>query len=32
MPSRLSLSADRPRPGREDEVLAHLRFDVLEDA
>jgi hypothetical protein len=28
MPSRLSLSAYRPRPGREDEVLAHLRHEV----
>ena len=26
--SRLSLSAYRPRPGRSDEVLAHLRHEV----
>jgi hypothetical protein len=28
MPARLSLSAYRPRPGRSDEVLPHLRHEV----
>ena len=28
MPTRVSLSAYRPRPGRSDEVLPHLRHEV----